>query len=122
MFWSLASAPAPAGAGGAADAELRSLVHRTIRGVTQDLETFRFNTMVSKLMILRNELKRVRDAGTVEHGCLGRGDRYAAGAAAPAFPHLAEELWTDVRGRPYSVHQQPWPEYDESCWRRSRSR
>jgi leucyl-tRNA synthetase len=33
--------------------------------------------------------------------------------AAPVFPHIAEELWTEVRGLPYSVHQQAWPSYDE---------
>jgi leucyl-tRNA synthetase len=32
---------------------------------------------------------------------------------APAAPHLAEELWR-ATGHEYSVHQQPWPEYDES--------
>jgi leucyl-tRNA synthetase len=30
---------------------------------------------------------------------------------APATPHLAEELWTGM-GKPYSVHNQPWPKYD----------
>ena len=34
--------------------------------------------------------------------------------AAPAFPHLAEELWTEVLGLDYSVHQQPWPTYDDA--------
>jgi leucyl-tRNA synthetase len=30
---------------------------------------------------------------------------------APSCPHIAEELW-ERTGRPYSIHQQPWPEFD----------
>jgi len=31
---------------------------------------------------------------------------------APAVPHIAEELWTKALGKPYSIHDQPWPEVD----------
>ena len=31
---------------------------------------------------------------------------------APFAPYLAEELWTNVLGNPFSVHQQEWPTYD----------
>jgi len=30
---------------------------------------------------------------------------------APETPHIAEELWARL-GKPYSIHQQPWPEFD----------
>jgi leucyl-tRNA synthetase len=30
---------------------------------------------------------------------------------APATPHIAEELWARL-GKPYSIHQQPWPAFD----------
>jgi leucyl-tRNA synthetase len=33
---------------------------------------------------------------------------------APSAPHIAEELWTAHLGQPYSVHQQPWPTWDEA--------
>ena len=33
---------------------------------------------------------------------------------APSAPHLAEELWTNGLGGPYSVHQQPWPTWDQA--------
>jgi leucyl-tRNA synthetase len=32
---------------------------------------------------------------------------------APGFPHVAEELWAHI-GRPYSVHQQQWPVWDDA--------
>jgi leucyl-tRNA synthetase len=35
---------------------------------------------------------------------------------APATPHVAEELWARL-GKPYSVHTQPWPEFDEDAAR-----
>jgi leucyl-tRNA synthetase len=33
---------------------------------------------------------------------------------APVAPHLAEELWARL-GRPYSIHQQPWPAFDPAA-------
>jgi leucyl-tRNA synthetase len=35
---------------------------------------------------------------------------------APFAPHHAEEMWGDL-GEPYSVHEQPWPAWDESLIR-----
>src|SRR5690348_11037041 len=58
-IWNLSSSAPPVQAAGSADAELRRAVHLAIKGVGQDIEGFRFNTMVSKLMILRNEMKRL---------------------------------------------------------------
>jgi leucyl-tRNA synthetase len=34
---------------------------------------------------------------------------------APFVPHIAEELWTEALGRPYSIHNQSWPEIDEKA-------
>jgi leucyl-tRNA synthetase len=34
---------------------------------------------------------------------------------APIAPHIAEELWTTQLGKPYSVHQQTWPQVDEAA-------
>mgnify|MGYP002476723785 CR=1 FL=1 len=34
---------------------------------------------------------------------------------APVAPHIAEELWTNHLGKPYSIHQQSWPKFDESA-------
>src|SRR5262245_38302751 len=34
---------------------------------------------------------------------------------APVAPHIAEELWTNHLGRPYSIHQQQWPQVDEAA-------
>jgi leucyl-tRNA synthetase len=34
---------------------------------------------------------------------------------APVAPHIAEELWTEHLGKPYSIHQQLWPKVDEAA-------
>jgi leucyl-tRNA synthetase len=110
----LTSAPTPRSTTGAADAEVRRAVHTAIKGITQDLEGFRFNTVISKLMILRNELKHAYASGAVGAGAWDEAIRSFLLVAAPVFPHLTEELWTETRRLPYSIHQQPWPKYDEA--------
>jgi len=88
--------------------ELRRLTHRTIRGVTEDLERFRFNVAISKLQVLSNEIRAVLDQGG--------GAREAATALvlmlAPLAPFAAEELWREALGNPESVHRAAWPAFD----------
>ena len=113
-IWNIATAERPTESSGAADAQVRRSAHGAIKGVGGDIEGFRFNTMVSKLMILRNELKRAQATGDVGSDAWDEAVRILLVLSAPVFPHLAEELWTDVLGLGYSVHRQPWPAYDES--------
>src|SRR5207302_1790345 len=105
-IWNLASAPMPSATSGAADQQVRRAVHAAIKGVSQDIEGFRFNTMVSKLMILRNELKHAQADGGIGRETWAHAVRTGVLLAGPAFPHLAEELWTEGRGLDYLVHQQ----------------
>jgi leucyl-tRNA synthetase len=97
-------------------AALRRLTHRTIKGVTDDMERFRFNTAISKLQVLTNEMRAALDAGG--------GAREAASALAqmlaPLAPFSAEELWREVLGNPTSVHVSAWPAYDEDLAREER--
>jgi leucyl-tRNA synthetase len=98
---------------------VRRAVHTAIKGVGQDIEGFRFNTMISKLMILRNELKRAQAAGNVGRDAWHEAIRAFLLLAAPVFPHLTEELWTSVLDQGYSIHQQRWPDYDEALLRQT---
>jgi leucyl-tRNA synthetase len=118
-IWNLASAPPPEQAHGSADEDVLRAVHTATKGVGQDVEGFRYNTMVSKLMILRNELKRARADTSAGAAVWDEAIRTFLLLAAPVFPHVAEELWTEVRGLPYSIHQQSWPTYDEAILVRS---
>ncbi|MGZ8565522.1 MAG: leucine--tRNA ligase [Actinomycetota bacterium] len=86
------------------------LTHRTIRGVTEDMDRFRFNTAISKLMVLTNEMRSSLDDGG--------GARDAACALvpllAPFAPFAAEEMWREVLGEGSSVHVAAWPAFDPS--------
>jgi len=95
-----------------AEKELLRLTHKTIKEVTADLEKFRFNTMLSSLMEFSNYLSKVKESGVVSNSLWGEAISYFLLLLAPTAPHLTEELW-DRTGHPYSIHNQPWPEYDE---------
>jgi leucyl-tRNA synthetase len=88
--------------------ELTRLTHRTIKGVTADMERLRYNVAISKLQVLSNGIRSALDAG---HGAR------AASAAlvqmlAPLAPFLAEELWREALKNPASVYRSAWPAFD----------
>ena len=91
---------------------LRRKVHQTLKQVTRDFEQFEFNTIVSSLMELLNEMYKAKESG----GMLGQPEWREAVELyllmlAPVCPHIAEELW-QIIGKPYSIHTQPWPKVD----------
>ena len=90
---------------------LRRAAHQMIRRVTEDVERFHFNTMIAALMECTNLLARERDAAPVDGAAWNEAIDALLLCLAPSAPHLCEELWA-YRGRPYSVHQQPWPVWD----------
>lgn len=90
---------------------LRRLTHQTIRRVSEDLETFRFNTAIAALMELTNGLSRAREGGPVDTSAWQEAVESLLLMLAPLAPHIAEELWERI-GRPYSVHTESWPAWD----------
>jgi leucyl-tRNA synthetase len=94
---------------------LRRKVHQTLRQVTHDFETFEFNTIISSLMELLNEMYKAREQGAAGRPEWAEAQDIYLRMLAPVAPHVAEELWTEVLGKPYSVHTQPWPEVDEAA-------
>jgi leucyl-tRNA synthetase len=112
-IWNLAlDAPAFADAVDAGTTrELQRRRHKTVRVVTDDLENFRFNTMLARLMEYTNYLSRVKDSGRIDPAVWTDAVETLLLMTAPAAPHIAEELW-ERTGRPYSVHTQSWPAFD----------
>jgi len=92
--------------------ELRRLTHKTIRKVTGDMERFRFNTMLAALMEFTNYLGRVQEQGAVSVSAWREAVTNLLLLLAPTAPHVSEELWAST-GQPYSIHNQPWPIWDE---------
>ena len=80
------------------------LLHRTIRKVTEDIEAMRFNTAISAMMVLSNELTKLASvpAGAVD---------VLAKLLHPFAPHLGEELW-EILGHTPSIQAEPWPTFD----------
>jgi leucyl-tRNA synthetase len=95
---------------------LVKLTHRTIQAVTEDLERFRYNVAISKLMVLTHEIRSTLDAGGAARG--------AAEALvlmlAPMAPFLSEELWREALGHERTVHEAAWPVFDPQIARQER--
>jgi len=98
------------------DRALRRKLHQTLRSVTRDFDRFEFNTIVSALMELMNEMARAKSQGA--YGCpvwQEATDIYLR-MMAPVVPHISEEIWSQL-GKPYSLHTAEWPQVDEEAAR-----
>ncbi|KKU70406.1 MAG: Leucine-tRNA ligase, partial [Parcubacteria group bacterium GW2011_GWA2_47_21] len=84
--------------------KIEALLHQTIKKVTEDIEAMRFNTAVSALMILTNEMEKAEKVAKEDFEIFLR-------LLAPFAPHMTEELWEGL-GYKKSVHLIPWPKYD----------
>ena len=95
---------ARADASAKSDAALTRLLHQTVRKVTDDIEGMRFNTAISAMMVLSNELMKLEQVPTEALEVLAK-------LLHPFAPHLGEELWEMLDHSP-SIQSQAWPEYD----------
>jgi len=91
--------------------ELKKLLHRTIKKVTDDTSSLNFNTAISAMMIYTNELVRLtNEQGVKVPRSMWEPLVIMAGAYAP---HLCEELWEKL-GNSGSVSACSWPVYDDA--------
>jgi len=86
--------------------KLERLIHKTIKKVTEDIENFHFNTAVSGLMILLNEMEKEPEIFNFQFSIFNK-------LLSPFAPHIAEELWSDIGGKK-SIHLEKWPVFDVS--------
>jgi leucyl-tRNA synthetase len=84
--------------------KLDTLLHKTIKKVTEDIENLRFNTAISAMMILVNELEKEKNIPIANYQLL-------ITLLSPFAPHLAEEIWEKI-GHKRSVFLEKWPEYN----------
>jgi len=113
--WAMITEPAPTAAStDEARQNLRRKLHQTLRQVTHDYENFEFNTIVSGLMELLNEMSRAKEAGAYNTPEWKEAASTYLCMLAPVCPHIAEELWALTGGK-YSIHTQPWPRVDEAA-------
>ena len=105
------TAPAPV-ADPKAD-ELRAFTHRTIKGLTEAVESFRFNSGIARMYEFLNKLKEFPAEGATPAVLGARHEALSAFARliSPFTPHLAEEAWARIGGEGMVVSA-PWPEFD----------
>lgn len=93
---------------------LRRKVHQVLIHITHDFEQFEFNTIVSSLMELLNDLYKAREQGAVGSIEWNEALDIYLRMLAPVCPHIAEELWLR-QGKQYSIHNQSWPAVDKAA-------
>ena len=91
-----------------ADLATRKAVHKTIDGVTADMEAMRFNTAIAKLIELVNTLTKLSTSGA---GIPREALEPLVIMVAPFAPHMAEELWQKL-GHAGSLTRAPYPTAD----------
>ncbi len=84
--------------------ELPVLLHKTIKGVTEDIEEMKFNTAISKLMIFINEFSKHKN---IPRGAM---EKFLI-LLSPFAPFITEELWSEL-GHKDSIFDQEWPKYN----------
>ncbi len=99
------------------DRELRRILHSSIKKVTVDVgERFNFNTGISTLMELVNALYHYKEVVQEPNaGLIYETIKNLLLMLAPFVPHITEELWQGVIDSASSVHNQSWPQYDETA-------
>ncbi len=105
----------------AAELSIRRAAHKAIAGVEADIEAFRFNTAVAKLMEFANTLFPYRGSPVAGGAAWNEAIDYLLCALAPMAPHLAEEAHSRLQAAHgvhvsdstwRSVHQRSWPTVD----------
>jgi leucyl-tRNA synthetase len=95
-------------------AELKQVMHKTIKKVSADLENMGFNTAIAALMETVNDLYRLKKEIPFEQAAEDWQWTLEAFAQllAPFAPHITEELWSQL-GHETSIHTSLWPVHDE---------
>ena len=83
---------------------IETIIHKTIKKVSSDIEDMKFNTAISAMMIAVNDLEKEERISKAHYEILVQ-------LLAPFAPHVAEELWA-ILGNKASVHASVWPTFD----------
>lgn len=89
------------------DDETTKILHKTMKKVTQDIETMSFNTAISAMMVLTNHLTTLKEMVPREAA------EKLTLMVSPFAPHLGEECWS-LLGNKDSLAYHSWVQYDEA--------
>jgi len=87
------------------DAKLKNILHKTIKKVSEDIESMDFNTAVSSMMILATEMEKSESVSLEDF-------KKFLQILSPFAPHITEELWS-ILGEKKSINVSEWPKWDE---------
>ena len=102
------------------DVEVRRVVHRTIKKVTEDFDRWSYNTAVAAVMELLNAVSKwARSDHGAEPGTFDEAIDTMLLLLAPMAPHLSAEIWESRHRGEASVHHQRWPVADPELVKRA---
>jgi leucyl-tRNA synthetase len=84
--------------------DCEKITHKTIKKVTEDIEDLKYNTAISALMTMLNEIEDKEISKTTSDSFLK--------LLAPFAPHLTDELW-EITGNKKSIHKSNWPLFNK---------
>ena len=87
-------------------ADMETKMHQTIKKVSQDFESLKYNTAIAAMMALINDFYKKNSVTKGEYKTL-------ITLLNPVAPHITEELWQIIGGEG-RVYETAWPEYDEA--------
>ena len=87
-------------------AEMETKMHQTIKKVSQDFESLKYNTAIAAMMALINDFYKANKVTKGEFKTL-------ITLLNPVAPHITEEIWSAM-GFEGRIYQTTWPEYDEA--------
>lgn len=94
--------------------EILKVLHKTIRKVGDDIEHLRYNTSVSQMMILVNQLQKASEINKSTITSFLK-------VLAPFAPHITEELWSRM-GQDGSITTSTWPNFDQKFLTKNESK
>ncbi|MFH1859266.1 MAG: class I tRNA ligase family protein, partial [Patescibacteria group bacterium] len=83
-----------------------TLLHKTIKKVSEDIQSLDYNTAISAMMILVSDMEKRGGVSKNAYSTLLQ-------LLAPFAPHISEELWNEL-GNKKSIFLEKWPKYDET--------
>ena len=99
----------------AADKDLNYVLNTTIKKVTEDVGgRFSFNTAISSIMELVNELYKYKELEGANQAFLKKAIETLVVILSPFTPHVCEEMWEGL-GYTDSLQDVAWPAYDEKA-------
>jgi len=93
--------------------EIYRHTHKTIAGLTEDLERFHFNKAVARIRELSNSLESLKPNQVGANWVMRFGLETLICLIAPMTPHIAEEAWSQL-GHKTPLTETPWPDADKS--------